>query len=101
MTHSNMPRRPNADEIEALVKYHLKLQFGDTPTQEEREDMRLRIPECYIAVFDQFVSDSPGYVGKLMLVIWSTGPNMYEAYVWRDGQLDRIAQDLSLFDPMP
>ncbi len=44
----------------------------------------------YIAVFDRYMTDGPGYVGKLMYVINAGSPSWCDIFVWRDDRIDHI-----------
>jgi hypothetical protein len=59
------------------------------------------VSQAAIAVFDDYVSDGPGYTGKVMTVVWSGGPQMYEAFIWRKGNLVHLNQDPKLIKTKP
>lgn len=84
-------RKPNRQEIEELYNYVATLYWYevDDPANEVRDE----IENAAIVVFDNYVSDSPGYVGKIMTVIWRGGPQMYQVFIWRDGEIIPVTQD--------
>lgn len=88
------PRVPNAEEIAELEDYVLQeispddLLAGDG----ELEDASHIVADAYVAVFDHYVTSSPGYRGKLMAVVWDVAPELYEVFVWRDGDLVPVRQ---------
>jgi hypothetical protein len=87
-------RNPSKAEIEELTAYlHLE-NLNDLGYAE----IEAHVKEATIGVFDNYISDSPGYTGKLMVVIWGY-PEMYELYQW-DQQLmiARVKQDDCLKD---
>lgn len=90
------PRRPGQDELDELVEF-LWLELGQTfPPKlpnEAFDDLISQVKAAWIAVFDDFVSMSPGYVGQVMVVVWGASPSMYEAYVWRKAKLVRSPQE--------
>ena len=48
---------------------------------------------AYIAVFDDYITDAPGYSGKVMVVVWALSPRDYDVYIWDEhGRLKRTNQ---------
>jgi hypothetical protein len=47
-----------------------------------------------VAVFDHFISDGPGYTGRVALVLHSGGPECVDVVIWRDGAARRCATTL-------
>jgi len=83
------PRKPNQEEITQLAGYvHLKCKWTET-----LEEARLWIKDTCVAVFDHYMSDCPGYAGKLMMVVWGAGPASYMVFIWIAGALTRVHQD--------
>jgi hypothetical protein len=77
------PRKPNKAEKGQLIDWQIKKQNHAT----ERQAVKAQIEDAYIAIFDDYATDSPGYRGKLMLVVWGD-PTWYDVYTWDDhGQL--------------
>lgn len=74
-----------------------------TPTPAERNELRdyisatgsdpTLVDSVFIAVFDHFVTGSPGYAGKIMTVIWDGSPSTYDVYVWTNGNIDYVAKE--------
>jgi len=46
------------------------------------EEVSGPIEDAYIIVLDHYVSCSPGYAGKVMIVIRDTHPSETEVYIW-------------------
>lgn len=89
------PRRPSAEERQELidvVESDLAFNAWDC---EGIEDISVSddVAKASIAVFDHFVSTEDDYTGKVMVVVWSNGPECYEIYTWLCGQLTPLAQD--------
>jgi hypothetical protein len=42
------------------------------------------------ALFDDYVTSSPGYAGKVLVVVWPAGASITETYIWRDGHIDKV-----------
>jgi hypothetical protein len=81
----NKVRLPNAEELTELKKYFLGL-FKD------EETVNLIIENHFFAVFDNYISDCPAYVGKLMVAVYGM-PEFYEVFVWNDGVIKRVELD--------
>jgi hypothetical protein len=48
---------------------------------------------AYIAVFDNYITGSPGYAGKVMVVVWDGSPAQYETYTWEGRNLQRLDKE--------
>lgn len=92
MTNPNPPRSPAREELQQLAE-HVAESHEYMPTAEQYAEARDFVEGACIAVFDHYVSDSADYTGKLMLVAWHLGLECYEAYYWRNGQLEVAPQD--------
>ena len=88
-------REPTEQELTELKDY-LYLEAIHDLTHDEVEAF---VAEATIGVFDGYVSESPGYAGKLMVVVWAY-PEMYELYKWDEQKmLARVKQD-KVFDEL-
>lgn len=47
----------------------------------------------YSVVFDDYITDGPGYAGKVMLVVWPAYPNMFDCYIWEQGKIKQLEQE--------
>ena len=81
------PRKPTPEELRELADYLRR------PDEVAADDIPGFIQGACIAVFDDYISDGPGYRGKVMMVMWSGGPGMYEVYSWRAGQIRHERQE--------
>jgi len=81
-------RQPSQEELQELA--HIVYEN----VLDEEETWQL-IERAYIAVFDNYMSDTPGYCGKVMVVVWPGGPELFEVFVWRDNQLQSIQSEIS------
>lgn len=89
------PRRPTDQERQELihcVESDLAFNHWDC---EDIEDISVSddVAKASIAVFDHFVSTEDDYTGKVMVVVWSNGPECYKVYTWLCGQLTPLVQD--------
>lgn len=97
------PRLPTAREKQQLIQYLLAdrdIQLHKMSTaekkraQEEIEEVEGHVAQAYIAVFDTYVSGAPGYVGKVMVVVYNGDPEFTETYTWPDDGV--LSRDLDL-----
>ena len=70
MRNNNIPRLPTYTECEQLAGYLAEnCNYGDTK-EEGMKETRPLVESAYIAVFDNYTSSSPGYVGRVMVIVW-------------------------------
>lgn len=82
MSNKPIPRSPSAAEKMELAQLVARQKFN-SPTTEDVNDELNYLEDTCIAVFNDYITDCPGYSGKVMLVVWGGGPEFYEAYIWR------------------
>jgi hypothetical protein len=73
-------RTPTKEEKIELVEYLLKFDYKND--ESERENVEGFVESASIAVFDKYITSSPGYSGKLMVVVYEAAPEMTETYTW-------------------
>jgi hypothetical protein len=87
------PRKPTAEEKQELVAY-VANQQSDQPSGEELKEAKMEaegwLEHAAVSVFDNYSTDSPGYTGKLLVVVWPASPTLTETYIWRDGHIVNI-----------
>lgn len=88
----NEPRKPNQAEIDQLAQVLLE-SYGNSLSFEEAQSSWEMAASASVAVFDHYITDSPGYAGKLMMVVWPGGPDMCDVYIWRDGKMVLVEKD--------
>ncbi len=88
------PRKPTEEEKDKLVHY-LWLHSYQDPLEEDKQEQHDFVERAAIVVFDHYITDCPGYAGKVMVVIWPAGPGYVEVFTWDNGQIERcpIEQD--------
>ena len=92
------PRVPTIEEKNEVVKWLLANDdaWHDPKHEDEdetREDLKGLIEAAYIAIFDTYSTGGPGYVGKVMVVVWDGGPQQTETYSWHP-VTKKIARDV-------
>jgi hypothetical protein len=74
------PRIPTREEKTELIEYLLRRDYKND--ENERENIEGFVESAAIAVFDNYITSSPGYSGKLMIVVYEGAPEMTETYTW-------------------
>lgn len=82
----SVPRPPTPDERRQLADHLADLGY-------DREDAELTADIAYAAVFDRYVTDCPGYAGKVMCVVWSGMPSAFDVFYWPEGQFVRSPRE--------
>jgi hypothetical protein len=83
-------RIPTKEEKIELVEYLLKHDLKND--ENERVNIEGFVESAAIAVFDNYITSSPGYSGKLMVVVYDGAPEMTETYTWIKGNENNIAK---------
>jgi len=78
------PREANDEERQAIIQ----------AVGPEIEDGHLE--DAAVAVFDGYSSDTPGYQGKLAVVVWPGGPYLHEVFTIRGNKAEKVHIDESL-----
>ena len=88
------PRKPNENELNQLREY-LAVEMGcwHNETDEETENINGLLENAAIAVFDDYITDCPGYVGKVIMVVWPGAPEMYEVFIVENEEFVHLDQD--------
>ena len=81
-------RKPDEQELEELRGYLLSL-------GQDEESIDMIIINHWFAVFEGYISDCPGYRGKLLFAIYGC-PEFHEVFGWIDGKLTKIDIDKSM-----
>ena len=90
--YAHTDRRPTDFELGQLETHVLGMMNADT--EEEAQDVRDTVAAARICVFDDYITGCPGYVGRVMVVVWDGGPDTSQTFTWnRGGNLEeeRIA----------
>jgi hypothetical protein len=77
---SQVPRLPNLAEEAMLAKAVADAGgMGGYSLEEARE----LVCNSWVAVFDDYMPDGPGYCGKVAVVVWPGGVDLVETFVFR------------------
>ena len=83
-------RIPTEEEKIELLEYILKYDYKND--ENERVNIEGFVESAAIAVFDNYITSSPGYSGKLMVVVYEGAPEMTETYTWAKDNESNIAK---------
>jgi hypothetical protein len=78
------PRKPTDEE-----KGHLAICLSAYAGMGIEEAVK-NVNNATIVVVNGYLADAARYSEKVMMVIWSGGPEFHEVYVWRDNLLERV-----------
>ena len=81
------PRKPTEEEKTQLADYILRdedpemFDLGKVDP-ERKTEVEVAIEEAAIAVFENYMTDSVGYAGKVMVVVWPSGAEFTQTFTW-------------------
>ncbi len=85
------PRKPTEGEIASIGEL-----LGHEDRAERLEHTQM-VKRAYIAVFDHYMPDSPGYTGKVILIVWPGDASIYQLLTENQyGYLEHEDQDFGL-----
>lgn len=84
---SHSPRNPTTGELQELTEYLLSEGY-------DAEDAAETAASAYAAVYDHYSTGGPGYVGKLMSVVWDSSPFIFDVFTWEDGKMERSDREI-------
>ena len=81
-----IPRPPTAEERAELAAWLREQAHGwhflPCPLSPALQRFEDGTEGASIAVFDNYCSDGPGYFGRVMVVVWTGGPGIFQAFTW-------------------
>lgn len=88
------PRKATKEELKELKAVELKCMTSN-PDIYDKVTIADFVSTAAIAVFDDYISDGPGYAGKVMVVVWSGGPYINSVYTWnmKTNELEKITKE--------
>ena len=87
-------RKPNKQEKRDLAWYIAENNLGGFESDDNLETSKNLIENASIAVFDNYISDCPGYTGKVIMVVFGY-PEAHSVYGYREGKLIEFKEELS------
>ena len=85
------PRVPTAEEKQQLCDYQVETLYLHSVDADRKVEESV-IDAAAIAVFDDYIADTPGYTGKMMMVVWPGSPVFYDVYTW-DAETGKIRKE--------
>lgn len=79
VTPGPQPRRPTEPEL-AAIAVCISGGMGGRTREEAEEELR----DQRVAVFDSYITDGPGYTGRVALVLWAGSPGLVQSFGFRD-----------------
>jgi hypothetical protein len=76
-----IPRPPIRREFHELSEWLVEQGYY-------RDDAEMITRNAYVAVYDHFATGCPGYIGKVMSVVWDG--LSHDAFIWRDGAIRQL-----------
>jgi len=86
------PRRERAELASAEEREELKAYLARHGSDVEREAADRIVKTAWLCVFPDYRASGTGYSGKLLVAVQDGGPEQVEAYVWKDGAIERVAR---------
>lgn len=87
-------RKPRQDEIDDLVLEICFNEYNINPLnrkhQQEFSNIQENVANANIVVFDDYITDGPGYAGRVMLVLWSGSPSFVSSYIWVNNKIEKV-----------
>ena len=85
-------REPNDTEKQDLLQYLLSM-YNEV-NEESNRDASETMNRSWIGVADNYCSDGPGYVGKIIVIIFPADPGTHEVLCYDDaGKLYRVQSE--------
>ena len=86
-------RQPSEKEKEQLVSY-LWYDWFTNPDDSDFQEVKDHVANAAIAVFEGYITDGPGYAGNVMVIVWSGDPSFIEAFIWNQGEIEKLPIDI-------
>ncbi|EMA11582.1 hypothetical protein SAMN05443574_103320 [Haloarcula vallismortis] len=79
-------REPTEEELNEVIQHKIE---EDGLSHEEAKK---HVESFYYAVFPDYITGCPGYAGKVLVEIGTTGPGFLYIYTWDRGEIQRRNQ---------
>ena len=77
---TDAPRLPTPSELEQIAR----MDSGSGAAEDVLAGSREMLECASVAVFDNYMPDSPGYCGRVAVVVWPGGYELTEVYALDD-----------------
>lgn len=82
------PRSPSAHELVAVARAISEGGMGAPTFDQAFADLQ----EASLVVFDHYMTDGPGYIGRVAVVVWNGSPGFVDTFTFRSSAFDASAQ---------
>ena len=79
-------RKLNEQEKKDLIWYIAENDLGGFESNDNLETSKSLVESSSIAVFDNYISDCPGYEGRVIVAVFGY-PEAHSVYGYREGEL--------------
>ena len=95
-SRSIITRTPNTEECIQLSEYLVTDKYDiEYITDEDIEDCIDQAQESYSVIIENYISDSPGYRGKILFTVWGGGAEYFEVFTFTSyGKLEKIKSSI-------
>ena len=87
MFDKRMPRKPTIEEKQKLIDWLIEDQGVEFDNAENW------IENAYISVFPNYQTGSPGYVGKIIFLVFDGSPNFFSVFIEVENKLVKIEEE--------
>lgn len=82
LTQKYPPRTPTQNELNDIIEA-----FNTFDDFDNREDIySYLLNDCAVVAFDHYITDTPGYCGKVLIVIFSGSPDLVYSIVYHNAK---------------
>lgn len=86
-----IPRIATEAELLEIAEATIK-EFGMTD-KEDRQQIIDSVRDAWVSVWDDYQTGSPGYCGKIAVVIFDGGPEFTRTYTWPNDKCQEVKLD--------
>jgi len=79
-------RKPNTAESQLLIDYSIEELGADKQYAEEG------VSNAFVAVFEDYTTDTPVYSGKVIVVVWVADPAYFQTFIIVENKLHEVKQ---------
>jgi len=76
-------RSPNSQELQDLVNY-----ISTEGYPRNKEEVIDLLACAYVMVCAEYQAVTPGYCGKVIVVLWGINPEVVHAFTYKDGKIN-------------
>lgn len=91
VSDEHQPLKPTEQDLDNLFQFYCDEGIlDDTPETKEM------LKSAYIAKFPKYITDCPGFAGRIFAIIWSGSPNFYDVVTQTaDGKMNLAEREMN------